>query len=174
MEQQQVEMSPSRVWRFATAAGVSALFLVLDQITKAVVRNLLVLGAAGPELIPGVIRLVYVQNIGAAFSLGEGLGGAFVLLALLVIAATLWYLWRTPLVSHLEVVGLAMVVGGAVGNAIDRLVSGYVVDFFATEFIDFPVANKVDATAELNRRDAEARARRDAKRASRKSKRDVS
>ena len=198
MEQQQVEMSPSRVWRFATAAGVSALFLVLDQITKAVVRNVLVLGAAGPELIPGVIRLVYVQNIGAAFSLGEGLGGAFVLLALLVIAATIWYLWRTPLVSHLEVVGLAMVVGGAVGNAIDRLVSGYVVDFFATEFIDFPVfnvadigitvgvvfafigfaffspANKVDATAELNRRDAEARARRDAKRASRESKRDVS
>ena len=71
MEQQQVEMSPSRVWRFATAAGVSALFLVLDQITKAVVRNVLVLGAAGPELIPGVIRLVYVQNIGAAFPLAR-------------------------------------------------------------------------------------------------------
>ncbi|MEE0664482.1 MAG: signal peptidase II, partial [Collinsella bouchesdurhonensis] len=111
MKQQLPEMSPSRVWRFATAAGISALFLVLDQITKAVVRNALALGVPGPELIPGVIRLLYVQNVGAAFSLGEGLGGAFVLLALAVIAATVWYLWKTPLLSHLEVVGLAMVVG---------------------------------------------------------------
>lgn len=192
MKQQLPEMSPSRVWRFAAAAGISALFLVLDQITKAVVRNALALGVPGPELIPGVIRLLYVQNVGAAFSLGEGLGGAFVLLALAVIAATVWYLWKTPLLSHLEVVGLAMVVGGAVGNALDRLVCGYVVDFFATEFIDFPVfnvadigitvgvvlafigftffspANKVDATEELNRRDAQARAKREAKRAARK------
>ena len=144
MKQQLPEMSPSRVWRFAAAAGISALFLVLDQITKAVVRNALVLGVPGPELIPGVIRLFYVLNVGAAFSLGEGLGGAFVLLALAVIAATVWYLWKTPLLSHLEVVGLAMVVGGAVGNAIDRLTCGYVVDFFATEFIDFPVFNVAD------------------------------
>ena len=129
MKQQLPEMSPSRVWRFAAAAGISALFLVLDQITKAVVRNALALGVPGPELIPGVIRLFYVQNVGAAFSLGEGLGGAFILLALAVIAATVWYLWKTPLLSHLEVVGLAMVVGGAVGNAIDRLTCGYVVDF---------------------------------------------
>ena len=144
MKQQQPEMSPSRVWRFGAAACISALFLVLDQITKAVVRNALALGVPGPELIPGVIRLFYVQNVGAAFSLGEGLGGAFVLLALAVIAATVWYLWKTPLLSHLEVVGLAMVVGGAVGNAIDRLACGYVVDFFATEFIDFPVFNVAD------------------------------
>ena len=70
MKQQQPEMSPSREWRFAAAAGISALFLVLDQITKAVVRNALVLGVPGPEFIPGVIRLFYVQNVGAAFSLG--------------------------------------------------------------------------------------------------------
>ena len=167
------------------------LSLVLDQITKAVVRNALALGVPGPELIPGVIRLLYVQNVGSQRFLLVRAWAELVLLALAVIAATVWYLWKTPLLSHLEVVGLAMVVGGAVGNAIDRLTCGYVVDFFATEFIDLPVfnvadigitagvvlafigftffspANKVDATEELNRRDAQARAKREAKRAAR-------
>ena len=96
------------------------------------------------------------------------------------------YLVRAPQLAHLEVVGMAMVAGGAIGNAIDRLAFGFVTDFIATTFIDFPVFNvadigitlgvvlalfgymflspaarEVDATAELNARD-EARAKRKA------------
>ncbi len=99
-------------------------------------------------------------------------------------------------VSKLETLGLGLVAGGALGNAIDRLMLGYVVDFIATDFIDsdfidFPVFNvadigicigvffafvgfmflspaaKVDATAELNARDEAAVARREKRRAER-------
>ena len=133
-------------------------------------------------VIPGVIDFLFVRNIGAAFSMGEGHGIAFAVLALAVIIAIAVYLVRAPQLAHLEVVGMAMVAGGAVGNAIDRLT-----DFIATAFIDFPVFNvadigitvgvvlaligymflspaarEVDATAELNARD-EARAKRKAK-----------
>lgn len=182
--------TPSRAWRAVCAVAVAGAFILLDRITKAaVLRNLV--GADGMAtapvpFIPGVLRLQFVANTGAAFSMGEGMGWVFVALAAAVVAGMAAYLLRAPLCSKVEVAGLAMVAGGAVGNAIDRVVFGYVVDFLATEFIDFPVfnvadigitcgvviafagfmflspANKVDATAELDRRDAERRARRGA------------
>ena len=68
----------------------------------------------------------------------------FVLLAVGVMAFVLVYLLRAPKISRLEVLGMGMVVGGAIGNAIDRLVFGFVTDFFATRFIDFPVFNVAD------------------------------
>ena len=172
------------------AIAVARALPLLDRITKAaVLRNLV--GADGMAtapvpFIPGVLRLQFVANTGAAFSMGEGMGWVFVALAAAVVAGMAAYLLRAPLCSKVEVAGLAMVAGGAVGNAIDRVVFGYVVDFLATEFIDFPVfnvadigitcgvviafagfmflspANKVDATAELDRRDAKSRARRGA------------
>lgn len=165
---------PARGWRFAVAGVIVVALVVLDQLVKAWARTAL---ASGPQpLIPGVLRLQLVHNTGAAFSIGEGMGSSFVLLAIAVTIAVAVYLVRAPHLSRVEVVGLALVVGGAIGNAIDRAVLGSVTDFFATEFIDFPVfnvadigitvgvavaligficlspANKVDATAELNRR----------------------
>lgn len=179
------ERTPSVAWRFGVGGGVAAAFLVIDQLTKVAVRGAVASGWTGPDLLPGIMRLQFVANTGAAFSFGEGHGLAFVLLAAAVVIGTAVYLARAPQVSKVEVIGLAMVAGGAVGNAIDRLAFGYVTDFLATEFIDFPVfnvadigitcgvavafigflflspANKVDATAELNRRDAASRARRE-------------
>jgi len=178
--------APSLRWRAAVALGVAGVVVAVDQATKAAVRAAAAAGggAWGADLIPGVIGLRFVRNTGAAFSLGEGFSGAFIALAVAVIVAMTAYLARTRLVSRVEVAGLAMVAGGAVGNAIDRAAFGYVTDFFATEFMDFAVfnvadigitvgvvvafigfallspANKVDATAELNRRDADAAARR--------------
>lgn len=189
--EEHIEKTPALVWRFAVASAVAGAFILLDQITKALVRASLVLNVPSIEILPGILRLLHVQNVGAAFSLGEGMGGAFVVLAVAVVLGSIWYLWKTPLVSKVETIGLAMVVGGAVGNAIDRLLFGCVTDFLACEFIDFPVfnvadigitvgvvvaffgfmflspANKIDATAELNRRDAERRAKKASKKGGR-------
>ncbi len=186
-EEKPMEKTPSLIWRFSVTSAVVGAFILLDQVTKALVRASLALGVPSIEILPGIVRLLHVQNVGAAFSLGEGMGSAFVLLAVAVVLGCIWYLWKTPLVSKVETVGLAMVAGGAVGNAIDRLLFGYVTDFLACEFIDFPVfnvadigitvgvvvafigfmflspANKIDATAELNRRDAERRAKKASK-----------
>lgn len=186
-EEKPMEKTPSLIWRFSVTSAVAGAFILLDQVTKALVRASLALGVPSIEILPGIVRLLHVRNVGAAFSLGEGMGSAFVLLAVAVVLGCIWYLWKTPLVSRVETVGLAMVAGGAVGNAIDRLLFGYVTDFLACEFIDFPVfnvadigitvgvvvafigfmflspANKIDATAELNRRDAERRAKKASK-----------
>ncbi len=186
-----MEKTPSLVWRFSVTFAVAGAFILLDQVSKALVRASLALNVPSIEILPGILRLLHVQNVGAAFSLGEGMGSAFVLLAVAVVLGSIWYLWKTPLVSKVETVGLAMVAGGALGNAIDRVLFGYVTDFFACEFIDFPVfnvadigitvgvvvafigfmflspANKIDATAELNRRDAERHARKASKKGGR-------
>ena len=177
-------MTPPLRWRLGVAGGVALVVLLVDQMTKLAVRA--VGDALHVTVIPGVIDFLFVRNIGAAFSMGEGHGVAFALLALAVIVAIAVYLLRAPQLARLEVVGMAMVAGGAIGNAIDRLAFGFVTDFIAT-FIDFPVFNvadigitvgvvlalfgymflspaarEVDATAELNARD-EARAKRKAK-----------
>lgn len=177
-------MTPPLRWRLGVAGGVALVVLLVDQLTKLAVRA--VGEALHVTVIPGVIDFMFVSNIGAAFSMGEGHGIAFAVLALAVIIAIAVYLVRAPQLAHLEVVGMAMVAGGAIGNAIDRLAFGFVTDFIATTFIDFPVFNvadigitlgvvlalfgymflspaarEVDATAELNARD-EARAKRKA------------
>lgn len=192
--EQRKGFEPARGWRFLVAGVLAATFLLLDRVTKAAVLGSLEAGAWSMQVIPGLFRFEFVANTGAAFSIGEGMGGAFVLLAAVVLAFTIYYLLKSPAISKLEVVGLGMVVGGAIGNAIDRVLYGFVVDFICTEFIDFPVfnvadigitcgvviaflgfvllspANKVDATAELNRRDEEAARRRAKKRGERAAK----
>lgn len=175
------DMTPPRAWRLRVAGLLVLGILLLDQLTKLAVR------AAGEAfhvtVLPGLIDFLFVRNTGAAFSFGEGHGIAFVVLAVAVVIAVAVYLVRAPQISRVECVGLAMVSAGALGNAIDRLLLGYVTDFIATTFIDFPVFNvadiaitvgvalavigfiflspaaQVDATEELNRRDEAHRAR---------------
>ena len=135
---------PSRRWRGLAAGLLFAFFLIVDQVTKVAMRDAVAHGFTSCGFIPGVLELRFAMNTGAAFSLGEGFGFVFVLLALAVVIFTAVYLGRAPLVSRLEVVGLGMLAGGAVGNAIDRMLFGFVTDFFATTFIDFPVFNVAD------------------------------
>lgn len=173
------KMRPSLGWRVCVAGLLAATFLAVDRVAKVAVLAALRGGVWRTAMLPGILRFEFVANTGAAFSLGEGHGLAFVVLAAVVCVACAVYLFRAPAVSRLEVVGMGMVVGGAVGNAIDRVLYGFVVDFIATEFIGFPVFNiadigitcgvviafvgylffspaarEVDATAELNARDS--------------------
>lgn len=176
---------PSRVWRFAVLGMVGSSVFALDQISKAVVRTLAQDGSWSMPLLPGFMRFEFVANYGASFGMGEGHGFAFALFAIVATAAIVLYAAYARSLSKVEVLGLGLVMGGALGNMLDRLMFGYVTDFLCTEFISFPVFNiadigictgialaflgfmflspaaKVDATAELNRRD-EARAARHA------------
>lgn len=91
---------------------------------------------------PGVFHLSYVQNPGAAFGLLKNQTGLFVTVTAVVVLAILFYAGR--LEPHMALLGWAMtlVLGGAVGNLIDRLRFGYVVDFL--DFRVFPVFNVAD------------------------------
>lgn len=135
---------PSILGRMLVAGMLASLFFIVDQVSKVIVRDAVAHGFSGMDLIPGVVGLRYVENIGASFSLGEGFAPLFAVLAIVVTAFCIVYLLRAPRVSWLEVAGMGMVVGGALGNAVDRMLFGFVTDFIATLFVSFPVFNIAD------------------------------
>lgn len=107
--------------------------IILDQWTKWLVELHLPHHAAHP-LIPGFLNLTHVRNTGVAFGLfaSDGVGSGTWLLTLLGLAALTAvgvYFWYAPVRDRLLLVALALVVGGAVGNLIDRVSSGAVTDF---------------------------------------------
>ncbi|MBN3896108.1 MAG: lipoprotein signal peptidase [Nostoc sp. NOS(2021)] len=116
----------------------------LDQITKYWVVQTFSLGQTLP-LLPGIFHFTYVTNTGAAFSLLSGkvewlrwlsLGVSLVLIALALFGPTL-SLW--------DQLGYGLILGGAMGNGIDRFILGYVVDFLDFRLINFAVFNVADS-----------------------------
>lgn len=135
--------SRKRGTRLALLAVVALACVALDQWAKAAALAGLVPGRPR-TLVPGVMDLLLVRNTGAAFSLGEGAGWVFVLIALAVVAAVAVYVWRSDTMPTYLVVTLGLVAGGGIGNLIDRVSRGWVCDFLATSFVDFPVFNVAD------------------------------
>ncbi len=128
------------LWMSIFALGIA----LADQITKIlVVQNIPLYGTV--EAIPGLFHLTYVQNFGAAFSALQGMRWLFVALFVVLTAAILFEYFKKPMpFTKLERWLIAAIYGGGLGNMIDRVRLGYVVDMIATDFIDFPVFNVAD------------------------------
>ena len=94
----------------------------------------------------GVFELLYSENRGAAFGMMQGKQFFFFLIALVVLAAVVYLLWKMPVTERYMpmAVCLMMVSAGAVGNMIDRIGQGYVVDFLYFKLINFPIFNVAD------------------------------
>lgn len=133
----------ARVRRLALFALVAGAVVALDQLSKLAARSLLVPGEP-VTLIPGVMDLSLIYNTGAAFSMGEGAGPVFVLVAVLMCVAGACVAWRRTDVPLPLLLVVAAVVGGGIGNAIDRVALGAVTDFFMTTFMDFAIFNVAD------------------------------
>jgi signal peptidase II len=127
----------NRMLRFAPSqaslAGLSVTIGVLDQVTKAIVRATLPLHQSVP-VIPGFLDITHVRNTGAAFGLLNAADIPFkpalmTMIALAALIAIGVYALRAGTHQPFTRVGLAFVVGGAVGNLIDRVSVGYVLDF---------------------------------------------
>ena len=125
---------------FAVMAG--AWVVIIDQYAKRAVVQELALGETA-ELLPGLFRLERVHNYGAAWS---SLSGArWLLIGVTTVGLGVLFWLVTHIVKHpLGVWALWLVIGGGIGNLIDRVLNGYVVDMIATEFIHFPVFNIAD------------------------------
>ena len=122
----------------------AALIAGLDQWTKFLVVELIPLFGR-VEAIPGLFHLTYVQNTGAAWSLFEGMQWLFALVFLVFTALVLWeYAKKSMPFSTFERWCIAAIYGGGLGNMIDRLRMGYVVDMIRVDFMDFPVFNVAD------------------------------
>jgi len=115
-----------------------------DQFTK----YLTVLNIALYEdvpFIPGLLQLTYVQNTGAAFSSFEGQQWLFALIFVVFTLCILWEYRKNSMgFTTLERWCIAAIYGGGLGNMIDRVRLGYVVDMIETTFIEFPVFNVAD------------------------------
>lgn len=112
-----------------------AVIVVLDQVTKyAVVENLFY--GQSVEVIPGVLNFTYVRNEGAAFGSMDDARWIFMSLSTVAIVAILVYMfWKKPQ-SKMLLAALTMITGGGIGNMIDRVWLGYVIDFI--DFCAFP------------------------------------
>ena len=123
--------------------------IVLDHLTKFwVVQNFQL--EESLALWPGVFNLTYVTNTGAAFSLFSN-GGVYWLrwLSLIVSLGLMSFAWFGPRFDRWEQLGYGLILGGALGNGIDRFVSGYVVDFLHFRLIDFPIFNLADVSINI-------------------------
>ena len=120
--------------------------LVLDQSSKIVVQNTMVRRESIPVL-GDYFRLTYIHNPGAAFGLDLGSSLLHTLISIAALLFVGWLFFTTPRESRCLRLGLSMVVGGALGNIIDRLYLGAVVDFFDVGFgaLRWPVFNVADS-----------------------------
>lgn len=123
-------MSPAR-WRMLLTVAVAAVVLVADQLSKTFVVD--TLGPQGErplvQVIPGLMRLIYVRNTGAAFGIFQGNSPLLLVLAIAVVGFLLVYFRRSIAANRWLAIALGLQIGGAIGNILDRLRYGYVVDF---------------------------------------------
>jgi signal peptidase II len=117
---------------------IPALIIVFDQATKWTVVASLGLHQS-VRVFGDWFRLTYILNPGGAFGVRWGHQGFYFLAALLVIAWIIWHLWRHGATRRLSAWALALILGGAIGNLIDRLILGQVIDFVDVEFPDMRI-----------------------------------
>lgn len=127
-------------------AGAAGLVVALDQWAKYLVRTRLTFAEAWAPIpsLASWLRIVHWNNTGAAFGLFPSGGLIFTVIALIVSGAILYYYPRVPSGQAPLRLALALQLGGALGNLIDRLVRGTVTDFIAIS--TFPVFNLADAS----------------------------
>ncbi len=115
-----------------------------DQLTKYLTVTNIPLHAQ-VDVIPGFMGLTYVQNDGAAFSSFRGMQWLFLVIFILFTAIVVWeYIKKAMPFTTFERWCIAAIYGGGLGNMIDRIRLGYVVDMIETRFIRFPVFNVAD------------------------------
>lgn len=122
---------------------VALLIVALDQLVKQWSIN--VLEPMGKlAIIEDVFNLRYVENTGAAFSMLEGKTAFLIIVPAIACAAMIYLLFSRKIKSKVGTWAITFVLAGAVGNLIDRIVRGAVVDLFDFELINFPVFNVAD------------------------------
>ncbi len=121
--------------------GLSTIVVLLDQATKYWIQSRMAYGESNP-VISGVFHITYILNPGAAFGILENKTWFFVMVALLLLAGVAYIYPRLPSNQPLLKWGAGLLVGGAVGNLIDRVRIGYVIDFF--DFRIWPIFNVAD------------------------------
>lgn len=118
--------------------------VIIDQISKYVIVQTMALSESIP-LIEGVFHITSHRNRGAAFGILQDAIWLFIPMTVIIVVAIIWYMPRIK--QHkLSVLAFSLILGGAIGNFIDRLLHGEVVDFLDFRLIHFPIFNVADSS----------------------------
>ena len=124
---------------------LSLIFLIIDQITKILVIKILPLSGS-IEIIKNFFYIIPTNNTGAAFSILLGKRIFLIVVAILIIGILLYYIKKNKVDGKLNIIAFSLIIGGSLGNLIDRIVRGYVVDFISIKLgsYNFPIFNIAD------------------------------
>ncbi len=136
-------MNKKNIIIFSTALFI----LVLDQFTKFLIKRNFQFNQSIP-IIKNILHLTYVTNTGSAFGLFKGLNVFFVVFSFIVIAAIFYFIKKIQKNEKLIQFSAGLLLGGTIGNLIDRLLYGFVIDFI--DFRVWPVFNVADSAVTIS------------------------
>lgn len=124
---------------------LSIIFIIIDQLSKIIIVNNLT-NNKSIEVIKSFFYLTYTNNKGAAFSILTGRRILLILVALIVIGVLIYYARKNKIEGKVNKIALSLVIGGSIGNLIDRILRGAVVDFIDVKIFgyNFPIFNLAD------------------------------
>ncbi len=124
---------------------LTIVFLVVDIVSKLIVSNLMDIHDS-IIVIKDFFYITYVRNTGAAWSMFAGKTWLLIIVSLMIIGFICFYIYKNKPKSKIEMVGYSLVLGGAIGNFLDRVIYGYVIDFFDFYIFgyNYPIFNVAD------------------------------
>ncbi len=128
---------------------IALVIVILDQISKFLISTELLIGEK-INLINNIISFTKAYNTGAAFSILEGETQILAIFSLFVaILIILYFVLNKDLLPRMLIVAWGLILGGTIGNMIDRFTLGYVIDFIKLDFINFPIFNIADTSINI-------------------------
>lgn len=122
---------------------ILALLVIIDQLIK-IIMEVWLKPVSHCGVVNGFFGFTYLQNRGAAFGVMQNGTVVLSIITAVVIAVGLYFLLSKRIKSKVEYVSIGLIISGGLGNLIDRIFRGYVVDFIDVEFMNFPIFNFAD------------------------------
>ena len=125
---------------------LSLIIALIDQLSKHIISEYKYL-LINKEII--IFNIDYVKNYGAAFSLLSGSRFFLSLISIIITILLIYFIFNKIIISKIDLLSYSFILGGTIGNGIDRIIKGYVIDFINLNFIDFPVFNIADISINI-------------------------